>query len=145
MSAKEQNAPLTMEATARTYRYLDPAEVEQVRKTADDAAKAAAQTPKPANQPANAAKPATPANSAATKPAAQNPAKKTKWKNSCEVAWRWWKKSAAPRRGLLCESARESLGFLMPFPTSPAAVPIWPGRWQKRCLQKIWIYWQKSR
>jgi type IV pilus assembly protein PilO len=32
--AKDANAPLAMEATARTYRYLDPQEVEQVRKAA---------------------------------------------------------------------------------------------------------------
>jgi type IV pilus assembly protein PilO len=31
---KEPGTPLTMEATARTYRYLDPAELEKVRKSA---------------------------------------------------------------------------------------------------------------
>jgi type IV pilus assembly protein PilO len=31
---KDQNSPLSMEATARTYRYLDSAEVEQVKKAA---------------------------------------------------------------------------------------------------------------
>jgi len=34
-SNKDANAPLSMDATARTYRYLDSSEVEQVRKTAD--------------------------------------------------------------------------------------------------------------
>ena len=33
-SSKDQNAPLAMEATARTYRYLDAAEVEQMKKAA---------------------------------------------------------------------------------------------------------------
>jgi type IV pilus assembly protein PilO len=31
---KDPNAPLSMDATARTYRYLDATEVEQVRKLA---------------------------------------------------------------------------------------------------------------
>src|SRR2546423_88237 len=48
---------------------------QQVRKTAEDAAKASGQTPKPAGQPANGAKPAAPAASAASKPAAQAPLK----------------------------------------------------------------------
>jgi type IV pilus assembly protein PilO len=34
VSAKELTGVLAMEATARTYRYLDPAEIEEVRKTA---------------------------------------------------------------------------------------------------------------
>jgi len=34
VAPRESNAPLSMEATARTYRYLDPTEVEQMRKTA---------------------------------------------------------------------------------------------------------------
>ena len=38
-AAKDSNAPLSMEATARTYRYLDSAELQQVR---DNAAKASA-------------------------------------------------------------------------------------------------------
>src|SRR5678816_4124450 len=33
-SAKEMTGVLAMEATARTYRYLDPAEIEEVRNTA---------------------------------------------------------------------------------------------------------------
>jgi type IV pilus assembly protein PilO len=36
---KDQNAPLAMEAMARTYRYLDAAEVEQVRKAAAEKTK----------------------------------------------------------------------------------------------------------
>jgi len=35
-SAKDANAPLTMEAMARTYRYLDASEVEQMKKAAAD-------------------------------------------------------------------------------------------------------------
>jgi type IV pilus assembly protein PilO len=34
VSGKELSGVLAMEATARTYRYLDPAEIEEVRKTA---------------------------------------------------------------------------------------------------------------
>jgi len=34
-AGKDQSAPLSMEATARTYRYLDAAEVEQVRKASE--------------------------------------------------------------------------------------------------------------
>jgi len=34
VSSKELNGVLGMEATARTYRYLDPSEIEEVRKTA---------------------------------------------------------------------------------------------------------------
>lgn len=36
-SSKDPGAPLSMEATARTYRYLDAAELEQVRKNAEKA------------------------------------------------------------------------------------------------------------
>jgi type IV pilus assembly protein PilO len=36
-AAKESAAPLSMEATARTYRYLDQSELEQVRKSAEKA------------------------------------------------------------------------------------------------------------
>jgi type IV pilus assembly protein PilO len=39
---KEPTGPLTMDATARTYRYLDTSEVEQQRKLAADAKKKAA-------------------------------------------------------------------------------------------------------
>jgi len=35
VAAKDANAPLSMEATARTYRYLDAIELEQIRKAAD--------------------------------------------------------------------------------------------------------------
>ena len=34
VSGKELNGILSMEATARTYRYLDPVEIEEVRKAA---------------------------------------------------------------------------------------------------------------
>ena len=34
VSGKELNGVLSMDATARTYRYLDPAEIEEVRKAA---------------------------------------------------------------------------------------------------------------
>ena len=34
LSGKELNGILSMEATARTYRYLDPVEIEEVRKAA---------------------------------------------------------------------------------------------------------------
>ena len=34
-AGKDQSAPLSMEATARTYRYLDAAEVEQARKASE--------------------------------------------------------------------------------------------------------------
>ena len=34
VAAKELSGVLAMEATARTYRYLDPAEIEEVKKTA---------------------------------------------------------------------------------------------------------------
>jgi type IV pilus assembly protein PilO len=44
VAAKELSGVLAMEATARTYRYLDPAEIEEVRKTAA-AAKAKAGKP----------------------------------------------------------------------------------------------------
>jgi type IV pilus assembly protein PilO len=33
-AGKDLSGVLSMEATARTYRYLDPAEIEEVRKTA---------------------------------------------------------------------------------------------------------------
>ena len=36
-SAKDASGALSMEATARTYRYLDPAELDQVRKNAEKA------------------------------------------------------------------------------------------------------------
>src|SRR5438045_843330 len=36
---KDQNGPLSMEATARTYRYLDAAEVEQMKKAAAEKVK----------------------------------------------------------------------------------------------------------
>jgi type IV pilus assembly protein PilO len=38
-AGKDQNAPLSMEATARTYRYLDASEVEQMKKAAADKTK----------------------------------------------------------------------------------------------------------
>ncbi|MDP9045394.1 MAG: type 4a pilus biogenesis protein PilO [Pseudomonadota bacterium] len=40
--AKDANGALAMDATARTYRYLDPAEIENMRKAAADKAKAGA-------------------------------------------------------------------------------------------------------
>ena len=103
---------------------------QQVRKTADDAAKAAAQTPKPANQPANAAKPATPANSAATKPAAQTPAKSSspaanvaQSKTAPSVASKPSPQASAPAKPASSPAAKPPASAQATAPAKPAAKP----------------------